>query len=116
MILQEISTGAQNDLERATSIVRRMITEYGMSDELGPLTFGHQREEVFLGRDIARDRNYSEAIAYAIDQEARDFVEECYDRARKILAKYVDKLHEVARCLMENETMEANEFEAIMGG
>ena len=73
-------------------------------------------EEVFLGRDIARDRNYSEAIAYAIDQEAREFVEECYDKARNILVKYAEKLHEVARRLMENEIMEANEFEAIMGG
>ncbi|NMA63665.1 MAG: ATP-dependent metallopeptidase FtsH/Yme1/Tma family protein [Syntrophomonadaceae bacterium] len=116
LVLQEVSTGAQNDLERATAIVRRMITEYGMSEELGPLTFGHRREEVFLGRDIARDRNYSEAIAYAIDQEAREFVEECYDKARNILVKYAEKLHEVARRLMENEIMEANEFEAIMGG
>ncbi|MCR4401069.1 MAG: ATP-dependent metallopeptidase FtsH/Yme1/Tma family protein, partial [Syntrophomonadaceae bacterium] len=115
-LLHEVSTGAQNDLERATSIVRRMITEYGMSDELGPLTFGHKREEVFLGRDIARDRNYSEAIAYAIDQEARGFIESSYERAREILTKYSDKLHRVAERLMETEVMEAEEFQAIMAG
>ncbi|MDH7498125.1 MAG: ATP-dependent zinc metalloprotease FtsH [Syntrophomonadaceae bacterium] len=116
LVLHEVSTGAQNDLERATSIVRRMITEYGMSDELGPLTFGHKREEVFLGRDIARDRNYSEAIAYAIDQEARGFIESSYERAREILTKYSDKLHRVAERLMETEVMEAEEFQAIMAG
>ncbi len=116
LVLQEVSTGAQNDLERATSIVRRMITEYGMSEELGPLTFGHKREEVFLGRDIARDRNYSEAIAYAIDQEARNFIENCYERAKEILTQNMDKLHKVAQRLMEKEVLEGDEFEAIMTG
>ena len=75
MVLKDISTGAQNDLERASSILRKMITEYGMSDELGPLTYGHKSEEVFLGRDINRDRNYSDAIAYAIDKEASQYME-----------------------------------------
>ncbi|HOV42979.1 MAG TPA: cell division protein FtsH, partial [Syntrophothermus lipocalidus] len=116
LVLQEVSTGAQNDLERATSIVRRMITEYGMSEELGPLTFGHKREEVFLGRDIARDRNYSEAIAYAIDQEARGFIENCYEKAKDILTQNLDKLHRVAEKLMEKEVLEGDEFEAIMTG
>lgn len=116
LVLQEVSTGAQNDLERATSIVRRMITEYGMSEELGPLTFGHKREEVFLGRDIARDRNYSEAIAYAIDQEARGFIENCYEKAKDILTQNIDKLHKVAEKLMEKEVLEGDEFEAIMTG
>ncbi|NLU49546.1 MAG: ATP-dependent metallopeptidase FtsH/Yme1/Tma family protein [Syntrophomonadaceae bacterium] len=116
LVLHEISTGAQNDLERATGIVRRMITEYGMSEELGPLTFGHKREEVFLGRDIARDRNYSEAIAYAIDQEARGFIEACYEKAKDILTKNIDKLHQVAQRLIEKEILEAEEFEAIMQG
>jgi cell division protease FtsH len=115
-VLNDISTGAQNDLERASSIVRKMITEYGMSEELGPLTFGHKSEEVFLGRDISRDRNYSDAIAYAIDKEASLYIENSYKKAEEILKANMDKLHLVAARLMEQETMEAEEFEAIMGG
>ncbi|MGE5403423.1 MAG: cell division protein FtsH, partial [Candidatus Saccharibacteria bacterium] len=115
LVLNEISTGAQNDLERATGIVRRMITEYGMSDELGPLTFGHKEEEVFLGRDIARDRNYSDAIAYAIDQEARNFVEACYDKAKELLTSGMDRLHAVAERLMVDEILDGEDFEKIMG-
>jgi cell division protease FtsH len=116
LVLHDISTGAQNDLERASSIVRKMITEYGMSEELGPLTFGHRSEEVFLGRDISRDRNYSDAIAYAIDKEASSYIEASYQKAEEILKTYMDKLHQVAARLMEQETMEAAEFEAIMNG
>jgi cell division protease FtsH len=116
LILNDISTGAQNDLERASSIVRKMITEYGMSEELGPITFGHKSEEVFLGRDISRDRNYSDAIAYAIDKEASAYIESSYQKAEDILKENMDKLHEVAARLMEQETMEAEEFEKIMGG
>ena len=115
VVLNEISTGAQNDLQRATDIVRRMITEYGMSDELGPLTFGRRQEEVFLGRDLGHDRNYSDAIAFAIDQEAHTFVERCYDRAKDILETNIDKLHQVAERLMEIEIMDGEEFRRIMG-
>ncbi|MGE5373121.1 MAG: ATP-dependent zinc metalloprotease FtsH [Solirubrobacterales bacterium] len=115
LVLGEISTGAQNDLERATSIARRMITEYGMSEELGPLTFGHKQEEVFLGRDIARDRNYSEAIAYAIDQEARNFIETSYEQAKDILTEHMDELHRVARFLLDHEVMGGDEFRELMG-
>ncbi|MEN6463169.1 MAG: ATP-dependent zinc metalloprotease FtsH [Syntrophomonas sp.] len=114
LILHDISTGAQNDLERASSIVRKMITEYGMSEELGPLTFGHKSEEVFLGRDISRDRNYSDAIAYAIDKEASSYIDEGYQKAEQILKDNQDKLHEIAARLIEQETMEANEFDTIM--
>lgn len=114
LVLGEISTGAQNDLERATSIVRKMITEYGMSEELGPMTFGHKAEEVFLGRDIARDRNYSENIAYAIDKEGSQFIEQSYERARQILSQHMDKLHQVAQYLMEHEVMEGDDFCRIM--
>ncbi|HWP98154.1 MAG TPA: ATP-dependent zinc metalloprotease FtsH [Syntrophomonadaceae bacterium] len=114
LVLNDISTGAQNDLERASSIVRKMITEYGMSDELGPLTFGHRTEEVFLGKDISRDRNYSDAIAYAIDKEASQYMENSYKKAEEILNQHMDKLHEVARHLMDKETLEAKEFELIM--
>ena len=93
-----------------------MITEYGMSEELGPITFGHKSEEVFLGRDISRDRNYSDAIAYAIDKEASAYIESSYQKAEDILKENMDKLHEVASRLMEQEIMEAEEFEEIMGG
>ena len=115
MILKDISTGAQNDLERASAILRKMITEYGMSEELGPLTFGHKTEEVFLGRDINRDRNYSDAIAYAIDKEASQYMENCYKKAEGILGENIEKLHQVAAKLIEQETIEAEEFESIMG-
>ncbi|SHG43959.1 membrane protease FtsH catalytic subunit [Thermosyntropha lipolytica DSM 11003] len=116
LVLEDISTGAQNDLERASSIVRKMITEYGMSEELGPLTFGQKSEEVFLGRDIYQHRNYSDAIAYAIDKEASAIMESCYKKAENILKEHIDKLHKVAARLMEVETMEAEEFEKIMRG
>lgn len=116
LVLNDISTGAQNDLERASGIVRKMITEYGMSEELGPLTFGHKSEEVFLGRDIGRDRNYSDAIAYAIDKEASQYMEESYQKCESILNEHMDQLHKVAAFLMEHETMEAEDFSTIMGG
>lgn len=114
LVLKEISTGAQNDLERATELVRKMITEFGMSEELGPLTFGRRQETVFLGRDIARDRNYSEAVAFSIDKEARHIIDECYNRAKEMLQKHLAELHLVARALMEKETLEAEEFTAII--
>ena len=116
LILKEISTGAQNDLERATGLVRKIITEYGMSDELGPLTFGHKQEQVFLGRDIARDRNYSEAVAFSIDKEARRIMDESYNKSKKILEDHIDKLHAVAKELMEQEILEADQFLAIIEG
>ncbi|MTV48502.1 ATP-dependent zinc metalloprotease FtsH [Heliobacillus mobilis] len=114
IVLKEISTGASNDLERATDLVRKMITEYGMSEELGPLTFGHKQEQVFLGRDLARDRNYSEAVAFSIDKEARRIIEECYGKAKKILESNADKLHLIAQTLMDKETIEASEFTELM--
>lgn len=114
LVLKEISTGAQNDLERATMLVRKMITEFGMSDELGPLTFGHKQEQVFLGRDIARDRNYSESVARAIDKEARQIIDSCYQKAKEILENNRQRLELVARALMEKETLEGPEFEELM--
>lgn len=114
VVLKEISTGAQNDLERSTEIVRRMIMEYGMSEELGPLTLGRKQEAVFLGRDIARDRNYGEEVASAIDKEVRQIVEKNYNRAKDILEKHMDTLHLIARTLMEKETIEANELDELM--
>ncbi|MCL1873732.1 MAG: ATP-dependent zinc metalloprotease FtsH [Clostridiales bacterium] len=116
LVLEDVSTGAQNDLERATETVRLMITQYGMSEELGPLTFGRRQETVFLGRDISQERNYSEAIAYAIDKEARQIMEEAYQRAKKILEENMDKLHLIAKTLMTDETIEAEEFYRLMEG
>ena len=114
LVLGDISTGAQNDLERATDTVREMITRYGMSDELGPLTFGKRQDTVFLGRDISHERNYSEAIAYAIDKEARNYIDQAYQRARKILTEHMDELNQVAQKLIECETIEAVDFYKIM--
>ena len=114
IFLNDISTGAQNDLEHASNIVRKMIMEYGMSEELGSLTFGHKNEEVFLGRDISRDRNYSDAIAYAIDKEAARIMEEAYAQAEKILREHAPAMHQVASVLLEQEVMNAEEFEAIV--
>jgi len=114
LVLEDISTGARNDLERATETARRMVMEYGMSEELGPLTFGKGNEAVFLGRDLARDRNYSEEVAYTIDKEVRKIIDGCYDRAEGLLKTNLDTLHLVATKLMEVETMEGEEFERLM--
>ncbi|HAG11483.1 MAG TPA: cell division protein FtsH [Desulfotomaculum sp.] len=114
LVLGEISTGAQNDLERSTEIVRRMIMEYGMSENLGPLTLGRKQETIFLGRDLARDRNYGEEVAAAIDKEVHRVVEINYNLAKEILKKHINALHLTANTLMEKETLEAEEFDALM--
>lgn len=114
LVLHEISTGASNDLERATGLVRKMITELGMSDELGPLTFGQKEGQVFLGRDIARDRNYSEAVAYSIDKEARRIIDECYQKAQNLIKENMHKLNAIANTLMAQETIDSKEFAALM--
>lgn len=113
----EISTGAHNDLERATKIARKMVMEWGMS-KLGPLTFGRPSGEdlVFLGRDIGRDRNYSEEVAAAIDQEVRTFIDDSYARAEEILTNHRDKLETITRALLDRETIDRTQFEALMEG
>ena len=117
LVLNEISTGAQNDIERATSTIRRMVTEWGMSDELGTITFGNNNgDQVFLGRDLGRERNYSEAVAYSIDKEVKHIMDECYQRAITLLTENRDKLDIIAETLMERETIEAAEFVALMEG
>ncbi|KYO69284.1 ATP-dependent zinc metalloprotease FtsH [Thermovenabulum gondwanense] len=110
LVLNEISTGAQNDIERATEIARRMVMEYGMSENLGPMTLGNKHEEVFLGRDLARGRNYSEEVAAEIDREVRNIIERCYDRARNLLTDNINKLHKVAEALLEREKLSEEEF------
>lgn len=114
VILDEISTGAQNDLERATELVRKMITEYGMSEVLGPITFGRRQEQVFLGRDISRDRNYSEEVAYSIDKETRRLIEDAYEKTENTLRTNIDKLHLIAQALMTKETLEGHELTELM--
>lgn len=114
LILNDISTGASNDIERASKIARSMVMRYGMSEKLGTITFGNDQEEVFLGRDINNVRNYSEDIAAVIDIEVKRIVDNGYNRAKTILEQHVDKLHKVASVLLEKEKIEAEEFEAIM--
>jgi len=116
MVFNEVSTGASDDLEKATRMVRKMIMEFGMSAELGPLTFGNKQEQVFLGRDIARDRNYSEEVAAAIDREVRHIVTACYDRAKTLLEENRGKLDLIAGTLIEKETLEGDELEALLNG
>jgi cell division protease FtsH len=111
----DVTSGAQNDLERATQTARQMVTELGMSDRLGPVTLGRKHHEVFLGRDIMEDRNYSEEIAYAIDQEVRRIVDECFERVREILLGNMDKVEEVAAILLEKEVLEGAEFNELLG-
>jgi cell division protease FtsH len=107
-------TGASDDLEKATKLARKMVTAYGMSKLLGPLTFGDREEMVFLGREISEQRNYSDQIAEEIDQEVKRIIEEGYSQARSILLNYRDRLEAVARRLIEVETLERQEFEALV--
>jgi len=116
LILNDISTGAQNDLERATQIVRQMIMEYGMSDSLGPITLGRKQDQVFLGRDLGRDRDYSEEIAKAIDQEIRKTMDDCYQNAQDILEEDRSKLEKIAQALLDKETLNAEEIKALVEG
>ncbi|MDP4152416.1 MAG: ATP-dependent zinc metalloprotease FtsH [Bacillota bacterium] len=113
LALTDISTGASNDLERSTNIARQMITKYGMSDKLGPVVFGNPHEEVFLGRDFTTTKNISESFAAQIDNELKNIIDKCYEKAIGILDKYMDKLHVVAKTLLEKEKISGEEFEAI---
>jgi cell division protease FtsH len=113
IVFREISTGASNDIERATGLARRMVTEYGMSKTLGPLAFGRKEELVFLGREINEQRNYSDEIAFEIDKEIRQLIDEAYVRAKELLVEHRDKLDAIAMLLMERETIEADELEAL---
>ena len=106
LVLKEISSGASNDLQRATSLARQMICEYGMSPELGPMTFGHRQDQVFLGRDIGRDKDYSEEVAAKIDKEIRKFIDEAYQKTESLLNENMDKLHLIADALIEREEID----------
>ncbi|MDD5559102.1 ATP-dependent zinc metalloprotease FtsH [Candidatus Methylomirabilis sp.] len=116
LIFGEITTGASNDFEQATGMVRRMVTNFGMSDKLGPVTLGRSGGPVFLGRDMIDSRNYSEEIAYQIDQEVRRIIDECYQVARQTIEANREKLVRVAKALIERETLFAEELDDVMAG
>ena len=116
LIFNDISTGASNDIERATDIARSMITKYGMSKKLGPITFGESSNEVFIGRDMGHVKNYSEKVAAEIDDEIFSIVQEGYEKVTEILSDNIEKLHEVAKILLVKEKLSGEEFTAIMKG
>jgi cell division protease FtsH len=115
LMFNELSTGAQNDLEVATALARKMVTRFGMSEKLGHLTFGHREEQIFLGRDIIEERNYSDQTALIIDQEIRRIIDECYTRAKSELVKHKDKLKALAEKLLEKEVMDIAEIKVLLG-
>jgi cell division protease FtsH len=114
--LGRITTGAGNDFERATDMARRMVTEWGMSDKVGPLTFGKQEEQIFLGREISQHRDYSEATAVEIDEEVKKIVQQGYESARRILEEHADALTGLAEALLEREVIDAREIAALVRG
>lgn len=114
LVLKEISSGASSDLQRATELARKMVCEYGMSEKLGAVTFGHRQEQVFLGRDIGRENEYSEKVAAQIDEEIRKFIDEAYAGTVKLLTDNLAKLHLIAEALIERETLEGHEIKELM--
>ena len=116
LILEDISTGASNDLQQATNIARQMITKYGFSERLGPVVYGTSQEETFLGRDLGQGKGYSETTAAEIDSEMRDIIDEAYETCRRTLTEHIDQLHALAQALMEREKLNEKEFNAVMAG
>ena len=114
LVLGDISTGASNDIERASKIARDMVTKYGMSEKLGTITFGSGQEEVFLGRDFATQKNFSEETSGLIDEEVKRIIDTAYNAARQILSENIGKLHDVANVLLEKEKIDGEEFQSIM--
>jgi cell division protease FtsH len=114
LALHHMTTGAGNDLERATDLARKMVTEWGMSKRLGPLTFGKKDEQIFLGREIAKHKDYSEKVAEEIDDEVKAFVVDAYHTAKKLLEDNFDLLDEFAQALLEKETLDSTEIEELI--
>jgi len=114
--LNQLTTGAGNDFERATEMARKMVCEWGMSDKLGPLTFGKQEEQIFLGREIAQHRDYSETTAEEIDSEVKRFILHGYDTAKQILEEKADALNRIAEALLEREVLDGEEIAALVRG
>jgi cell division protease FtsH len=114
VVFGEVSTGAHNDFQRATGIARKMVTEFGMSDKLGPLQFGQAQGQVFLGRDLNNEQNYSDKIAYEIDLEIQSIIKQCYERAKNLLTEHRDKLDLIANTLLEIETLDAEQIKHLV--
>ena len=114
IVFGDITTGASNDLKQASELARSLVTKYGMSDNLGPLTFGHSDESVFFGHAMGRDRNYSEKTAMDIDAEVNSFIARAYDAAKKIITTRKKALDAIAKALLEKETLEYEDFYAIL--
>lgn len=113
LVLEDISSGAQNDIERATKIAKRMITQYGMNEKLGPMTYGTDDEQVFMGKDFGGGKQYSEEVASTIDSEMRKLIDTAYNRAEELLENNIEILHRIAQSLLEKETLDAKEFERL---
>ena len=113
LVFGEMTTGASNDIEMATSLARRMVMEYGMSEKLGPRAFGRKEELIFLGRDIQEQRNYSEAVAQDIDGEVEELIQKAHDKASSLLTAHKEKLVEIADTLMEVETFDGKAFSSF---
>ncbi len=116
LVFEDVSNGASNDIQQLTSIARTMVTKYGMSQDMGPLQFGQQEEMVFLGRELAEQRDYSEEVAEQIDSEVRTIVDTAYNRVRELLNTHLDKVHAVADALLERETLNLEEFDEVFAG
>lgn len=116
IFLDDISTGASNDIERATKVARSMVTRYGFSEKLGPVVYGHDESEVFLGRDYSQGKNYSENIAAEIDAEIRELIETAYEKSKDILESHKDQVHLLSKYLMKHEKIDGGEFEKLMRG
>ena len=116
LVFGDTTTGSSNDIEKATSLARAMVTQYGMSEKLGPLTFGKKEEMIFLGREISEQRNYSDEVAAKIDAEVREIIDRAYIRAREVLSAHREVLDKLAALLIEKETIEHDEFESLFEG
>jgi cell division protease FtsH len=114
LVLKEMTTGAGNDIERATDLARKMVCEWGMSEKMGPLTFGKQNEQVFLGREMGSQRDFSDQIAMEIDQEVRRLVTENYERAKRLLTENMSSLKRLAEALLEKEVLDSSDIDNIL--
>ena len=113
IIFGDITTGASNDIKRATGTARSMVMKYGMSEKIGLIAYGDDGDEVFIGRDLAHTRSYSENVANEIDGEIHRIIQECHERAREIITEHLDVLHKCAELLLEKEKVHRDEFEAL---
>ena len=116
LVFNEYTTGASNDIERATSLARKMVCEFGMSEKLGPITYGNKQEEVFLGKELHEHKNYSETTQILIDDEVKKIVQSGMDRAMKVLSEKLDVLHRLSLILLDREILDSDEIDKVMKG